>query len=73
MICPTLFITAGQKSAANQYNQQPDQADMDRLIARVPNARSLSIEANSFHLAATHPDACAELTAKFIKTVNGKS
>lgn len=73
VICPTLFITAGQKSAANQYNQQPDQADMDRLIARVPNARSLSIEANSFHLAATHPDACAELTAKFIKTVNGKS
>jgi 3-oxoadipate enol-lactonase len=73
VICPTLFITAGQKSAADQYNQQPDQADMDRLIARVPNARCLSIEADSFHLAATHPDACAELTAKFIKTVNGKS
>jgi 3-oxoadipate enol-lactonase len=73
VICPTLFITAAQKSAADQYNQQPDQADMDKLIARVPNARSHSIEADSFHLAATHPDACAALTADFIKTVNGQS
>jgi 3-oxoadipate enol-lactonase len=71
--CPTLFILAGQKSAADQYNQQPDQADMDRLIARVPDARSRSIEADSFHLAATHPDACAALTADFIKTINGRS
>jgi 3-oxoadipate enol-lactonase len=65
--CPTLFITAGQKSAPDQFNQQPDQADMDRLIARVPSARNVSIEADSFHLAATHPDACAVLTAEFIK------
>jgi len=73
VICPTLFITAGQKPAADQYNQQPDQADMDKLIARVPNARSRSIEADSFHLAATHPDACAALTVDFIKAVNGQS
>ncbi len=70
--CPTLFITAGRKPAADQYNQQPDQADMDKLIARVPNARSCSIEADSFHLAATHPDACAALTADFINAVNGR-
>jgi 3-oxoadipate enol-lactonase len=67
--CPTLFITAGQKPAADNYNQQPDQADMDRLIARVPGARSCSIEADSFHIAATHPDRCALHTADFIKTV----
>ena len=72
VICPTLFITAGRKPAADQYNQQPDQADMDKLIARVPNARSCSIEADSFHLAATHPDACAALTADFINAVNGQ-
>jgi 3-oxoadipate enol-lactonase len=69
--CPTLFITAGQKSAPDQFNQQPDQADMDRLIARVPNARNVQIEADSFHLAATHPDACAAVTADFIRAVHG--
>jgi pimeloyl-ACP methyl ester carboxylesterase len=73
VICPTLFITAGRKSAADRFNQQPDQADMDKLIARVPNARSRSIEADSFHLAATHPDTCAALTVDFIKAVNGQS
>jgi 3-oxoadipate enol-lactonase len=73
VICPTLFITAGRTSAADRYNQQPDRADMDKLIARVPNAHSRSIEADSFHLAATHPDACAALTADFIKAVNGQS
>jgi 3-oxoadipate enol-lactonase len=70
--CPTLFIMAGQKSAADSYNQQPDQADMEKLIARVPGAGSHSIEADSFHIAATHPDACAVVTADFIKTLTAR-
>ena len=70
--CPTLFIMAGRKSAADSYNQQPDQADMERLVARVPGARSVIIEADSFHIAATHPDACALVTADFIRTLTAR-
>jgi pimeloyl-ACP methyl ester carboxylesterase len=71
--CPTLFITAAQKSDPDKYNQQPDKVDMDKLIARVPGARSCSIEADSFHIAATHPDACALRTAEFINDINGQA
>jgi 3-oxoadipate enol-lactonase len=71
--CPTLFITAASKAAPGEYNQQPKMADMEQLIARVPGARTCSIEADSFHLAATHPDACAIETAKFIAGVNDQT
>jgi 3-oxoadipate enol-lactonase len=68
--CPTLFINAANKPKPGSYNQQPDAADMARLQARVPGARGCSIEADSFHIAATHPDACATRTAEFIDGVN---
>jgi 3-oxoadipate enol-lactonase len=71
--CPTLFISAASKPVPGKYNQQPEMADMERLIARVPGARSCVIEADSFHIAATHPDACALRTAEFINDVNGQA
>jgi 3-oxoadipate enol-lactonase len=71
--CPTLFISANSKPVPGKYNQQPEMADMERLIARVPGARSCVIEADSFHIAATHPDVCALRTAEFINDVNGQA
>jgi 3-oxoadipate enol-lactonase len=71
--CPTLFISANSKRVPGKYNQQPEMADMERLIARVPGARSCVIEADSFHIAATHPDVCALRTAEFINDVNGQA
>jgi 3-oxoadipate enol-lactonase len=71
--CPALFILAGERPSADSYNQQPDQADMERLMARVSGASSQTIQADSFHLAATHPDVCAQITADFIKIVSTRS
>jgi len=70
--CPTLFLAAGGEAyVAESYNQRPAAADLERLKARVPGARLASIAANSYHFAATHPDACAVATREFIDSIGG--
>ncbi|QKJ88411.1 alpha/beta fold hydrolase [Paramixta manurensis] len=73
--CPTLFIVAGDDAASAQpdsrYSQRPAPADLERLQQRVPNASLELIAANSFHITATHPDACAQVTAAFIERITG--
>lgn len=66
--CPTLFIVAGDSApAANAgYSQRPAQADIEQLQQRVPRSSLVPIAANSFHIAATHPDECAQVAAAFI-------
>lgn len=69
--CPTLFIVAGQSpspsEATGTYSQRPAQAEIEQLQRRVPHSSLMPIAANSFHIAATHPDACARATAAFIE------
>ncbi len=65
--CPTLFILAGGAGAVSgSYDQRPPPEDMLQLQARVPGSRAHQIVADSYHIAATHPDACAQVAADFI-------
>jgi 3-oxoadipate enol-lactonase len=65
--CPTLFLAAaGEGFVAGAYNQRPQPADLRRLQQRVPGAELASIDANSYHIAATHPDQCAVKILDFI-------
>jgi hypothetical protein len=70
--CPTLFIVAGGTGAAasGDYNQRPAIADLERLQRRVPKSSMTAIAADSFHIAATHPDACALQAAAFIDSIS---
>jgi 3-oxoadipate enol-lactonase len=68
--CPTLFIVAGDSApaanAAGVYTQRPAQAEIEQLQQRVPRSTIVPIAASSFHITATHPDACAQVAAAFI-------
>ncbi|MFG1423505.1 alpha/beta fold hydrolase [Roseixanthobacter liquoris] len=69
--CPTLFlVSAGGDSARTGYDQRPAIADVRRLQERIANSELGFVEADSYHIAATHPDACAAATATFIAHVN---
>lgn len=67
--CPTLFITAAAKPPPGSYNQQPDIETIRALQQRVPLSRLEVVDADSFHISATHPDACAALTARFLEEI----
>lgn len=66
--CPTLFIVPGaaHAQAGATYNQRPAPADLLRLQSRVRNSILREVPADSYHIAATHPDACATIAAGFI-------
>lgn len=65
--CPTLFIVSGGESfVADSYNQRPSLSDLENLKNRVVNSEIRAVKANSYHIAATHPDACAITTSEFI-------
>jgi pimeloyl-ACP methyl ester carboxylesterase len=66
--CPTLFIAAGAPPADNgsQYQQRPAASDLQRLRESVPVSAWTEVAADSYHIAATHPDDCARATAAFI-------
>jgi 3-oxoadipate enol-lactonase len=68
--CPTLFVAAGAKADSADYNQQPASSDLMRLKGRVRGAQWVEVPADSYHIAASHPDACAVEAAAFIGRVN---
>lgn len=66
--CPTLFLAAaGEGYISGTYDQRPAAADIARLQQKVPGAVLGLIPANSYHIAATHPDQCAAKILEFIK------
>jgi pimeloyl-ACP methyl ester carboxylesterase len=69
--CPTLFVVAGapQAQGGSDYQQRPAAADLERLCESVPGAVSVAVPADSYHIAASHPDACAHEAAGFIRGV----
>jgi 3-oxoadipate enol-lactonase len=69
--CPTLFIAAGAALAADpsNYDQRPAAADLQRLRERVTGSSWVEVPADSYHIAATHPDDCARETLAFIERV----
>ncbi|GAB7521490.1 alpha/beta fold hydrolase [Paraburkholderia sp. 2C] len=70
--CPTLFIAAGAPVAADKsgYDQRPAAADLQRLRERVAGSSWVEVPADSYHIAATHPDDCAREALAFIERVD---
>lgn len=70
VLCPTLFLAAaGEGFVSGQYDQRPSAAAIEAFQRRVPHSTMRSIKANSYHIAATHPDACAREIADFVETI----
>lgn len=70
--CPTLFIAAGAPVAADKssYDQRPAASDLQRLRERVAGSSWVEVPADSYHIAATHPDDCAREALAFIERVD---
>lgn len=69
--CPTLFLAAGgQAFVSGSFDQRPDLSAIESLRARVGDARLECVTADSYHIAATHPDACALRTRAFLDAVS---
>ena len=67
VLCPTLFLAAeGEGFVSGRYDQRPSAAAIAALQRKVPHSVLRTIEANSYHIAATHPDAGAREVARFI-------
>lgn len=68
VLCPTLFLAAeGEGYVSGQYDQRPSAAAIAAFQRRVPHSILRTIKANSYHIAATHPDACAREIASFVE------
>jgi 3-oxoadipate enol-lactonase len=67
VLCPTLFLAAeGDAYVSGKFDQRPSASAIAGLQRKVPNSVLETIPANSYHIAATHPDACARKVAAFI-------
>jgi 3-oxoadipate enol-lactonase len=67
VLCPTLFLAAeGEGFVSGRFDQRPSASAIATLQRKVPNSVLQTVPANSYHIAATHPDACAEKVAAFI-------
>jgi 3-oxoadipate enol-lactonase len=64
--CPTMVIVAVKPGQAGQFNQQQPVAEVSRWVSRIPNAKLTELAADSYHIAASHPDQCADIAYDFI-------
>jgi 3-oxoadipate enol-lactonase len=73
IVCPTQVLVAEQPETsgeAGHFDQRQPLADVTRYQQRIPRSRLCRIPADSYHIAATHPDACARAVAQFIEEVS---
>jgi pimeloyl-ACP methyl ester carboxylesterase len=63
---PTLVMVAGGQSVESSYKQRQSVEAVDALRRRIPRSELFEVPASSYHVAATHPDACAARTLQFI-------
>jgi 3-oxoadipate enol-lactonase len=65
--CPTLVITSAGSAPSDKFNQQQSIEDMTRLQARIRNSEFYPVTgADSYYIAGTHPDLCAQKAAEFM-------
>jgi len=64
---PTLVMVAGGGNTAAEFEQRQSVAAVDALRMRIPDSEFYEVPATSYHVAATHPDACARRTLQFIE------
>jgi len=65
--CPTQVIVAVQPERPGAYDQRQPVAEVARWQSRIPGSSLVELQADSYHIAATHPDACAAITLRFIE------
>jgi len=69
---PTLvLVSSGKKSEGGDFEQRQSVDAVDRFRSRIPDSELATIEATSYHVAATHPDACAQRVLRFINEHRG--
>jgi len=73
VVCPTLVIVAVKPSHADQFNQQQPVAEVGRWLSRIPNSKMVELAADSYHVAASHPDECADIAYAFIASQSSKN
>jgi 3-oxoadipate enol-lactonase len=67
---PTLVIvSSGAAPAASASFDQRQPVDaVDKFRSRIPRSELFQIPTTSYHIAATHPDECAERTLRFVES-----
>ncbi len=63
---PTLVLVAGGGDTSKSFEQRQSVEAVDRFRSRIPRSRIEVIDAGSYHVAGTHPDACARAVLDFI-------
>lgn len=65
--CPTQVIVAVQPEKPGAFDQRQPVAEVQRWQKRIPGSELVPLQADSYHIAATHPDACAALAWTYIQ------
>ncbi len=68
--CPTQVIVAVQPPRPGAYDQRQSVAEVSRWQSRIPGSELVELQADSYHIAATHPDACAAIALRFIERIS---
>lgn len=66
--CPTMVIVAVEPSPAGDFRQQQSVTEVRRWLGRIPNSAVTELTADSYHVAASHPDQCAAIACAFIES-----
>lgn len=68
--CPAQVIVAVDPGQPDQSSQRQPVAEVQRWQSRIPGSTLVELPADSYHVAATHPDACAVIARAFIERVS---
>ncbi len=70
--CPTQVIVAVQPEKPDAMSQRQSVASVQAWQRRIPGSVLTELQADSYHIAATHPDACAEMALSFIQALSAR-
>jgi pimeloyl-ACP methyl ester carboxylesterase len=68
--CPTQVVVAVQPEKPGAYDQRQPVAEVRRWQTRIPGSDLVELQADSYHIAATHPDECAAIALRFIERIS---
>jgi 3-oxoadipate enol-lactonase len=68
--CPVQVIASVQPQPPNKFDQRQPPEEIMRWMRRIPRSALREVPADSYHIAATHPETCAALVKTFIQESN---